>query len=141
MSLEFTIIPITSDFLSFAYDIQTKIKDNVELEIKTSIDTSIDTNYSSLLSTRINKWRKLSHNVVTIDQDYNESHSIVVIFSDKGSRSQVMEVDEFIDLLASFEDNDEDKDTDEHKDTNTDDKNKTDTKSSDDNQDGGCIIM
>jgi hypothetical protein len=137
MSLEFTIIPVISDFVSAAYDIQTKIKDNVELDIKTSIDT----NYNSPLNTRINKWRKLSHNVITIDQDYNESHSIVVIFSDKGSRSQVMEVDEFIDLLASFEDNDEDKDSDEHKDTNTNDKNTTDTKSSDDNQDGGCIIM
>jgi hypothetical protein len=131
MSLEFTIIPVTSNFVSFAYDIQIKIKYNVGLDIKTSIDT----NYSSPLSTRTNKWRKLSHNVITIDQDYNESHSIVVIFSDKGSRPQVMEVDEFIDLLVSFEDDDE------HKDTNTDNNNTTDTKTSDDNQDGGCIIM
>jgi hypothetical protein len=128
MSLEFTIIPVISDFVSAAYDIQTKIKDNVELDIKTSIDT----NYSSPLSTRTNKWRKLSHNVITIDQDYNESHSIVVIFSDKGSRPQGMEVDEFIDLLASFEDDDEHKE--ESQDT-------TETKTSDDNQDGGCIIM
>jgi hypothetical protein len=131
MSLEFTIIPVTSNFVSFAYDIQIKIKYNVGLDIKTSIDT----NYSSPLSTRTNKWRKLSHNVITIDQDYNESHSIVVIFSDKGSRPQVMEVDEFIDLLVSFEDDDE------HKDTNTDNNNTIDTKTSDDNQDGGCIIM
>jgi hypothetical protein len=40
MSLKFTIVPITSDFASFAYDIQTKIKDNVELEITTNIDTN-----------------------------------------------------------------------------------------------------
>ena len=129
MSLEFTIIPVISDFVSAAYDIQTKIKDNVELDIKTSIDT----NYSSPLSTRTNKWRKLSHNVITIDQDYNESNSIVVIFSDKGSRPQVMEVDEFIDLLASFED-DDDEDKEQSQVT-------TETKTSDDNQDGGCVIM
>jgi threonyl-tRNA synthetase len=132
MSLEFTIIPVTSNFVSAAYDIQTKIKDNVEL---LDIKTSIDTNYSSPLSTRTNKWRKLSHNVITIDQDYNESHSIVVIFSDKGSRPQVMEVDEFIDLLASFEDDDEHE---EHEEQSSD---TTETKTSDDNQDGGCIIM
>jgi len=133
MSLEFTIIPVTIDFVSFAYDIQTKIKNNVELEITTNIDT----NYNTSLSTRINKWKKLSHNVITIDQDYNESHSIVVIFSDKGSRAQVMEVDEFIDLLASFED-----DNDNNIDKHTSEKpNTQDTKSSDDNPDGGCIIM
>jgi hypothetical protein len=128
MSLEFTIIPVTSNFVSAAYDIQTKIKYNVALDIKTSIDT----NYSSPLSTRTNKWRKLSHNVITIDQDYNESHSIIVIFSDKGSRPQVMDVEEFIDLLASFEDDDE------HEEQSSD---TTETKTSDDNQDGGCIIM
>jgi threonyl-tRNA synthetase len=130
MSLKFTIVPITSDFASFAYDIQTKIKDNVELEITTNIDT----NYKASLNSRINKWRRLSHNVVTIDQDYNESHSIVVIFSDKGSRAQVMKVDEFMDLLASFEDDD-----DENKEQKSPDP--KDNKSSDDNQDGGCIIM
>ena len=130
MSLEFTIIPVTSDFVSFAYDIQTKIKNNVELEI----NTNIDTNYTAPLNTRINKWKKLSHNVVTIDQDYNESHSIVVIFSDKGSRAQVMEVDEFIDLLASFEDDDDDDKEQKSPDPK-------DNKSSDDNQDGGCVIM
>ena len=131
MSLDFSIIPVISDFVSAAYDIQTKIKNNIELEI----NISIDTNYTSSLNSRINKWKKLSHNIITIDQDYNESHSIIVLFSDKGSRAQVMEVDEFIDLLASFED---DNDDDEHKEQSPEPK---DTKSLDDNQDGGCIIM
>jgi hypothetical protein len=130
MSLDFSIIPVISDFVSAAYDIQTKIKNNIELEI----NISIDTNYNSSLNSRINKWKKLSHNIITIDQDYNESHSIIVLFSDKGSRAQVMEVDEFIDLLVSFEDDDDD----DKEQKSTDPK---DNKSSDDNQDGGCIIM
>jgi hypothetical protein len=46
-----------------------------------------------------------------------------------------MEVDEFIDLLASFED---DNDDDEHKEQSPEPK---DTKLLDNNQDGGCIIM
>ena len=108
MSLNFTIIPVTSDFLSIAYDIQTKLKDEVTLEITITIDT----NYTSALSTRINKWKKQSYNVITIDQDYNESNSIVVIFSDKGSRAQIMLVEEFIDLVASFEDDDNTHNTD-----------------------------
>ena len=128
MSLKFTIVPITSDFASFAYDIQTKIKDNVELEITTNIDT----NYKASLNTRINKWRRLSHNVVTIDQNYNQSHTIVVVFSDKGSRAQVMDIDDFIDLLASFEDDDDD-----HKELKS-----LETKTPDDDQrGGGCVIM
>ena len=122
MSLNFTIIPVTSDFLSIAYDIQTKLKDEVTLEITITIDT----NYTSALSTRINKWKKQSYNVITIDQNYNESNSIDVIFSDKGSRAQVMLVEEFIDLVASFEDDD----------------NKTyNTNSDNTDQDGGCTIM
>jgi hypothetical protein len=130
MSLDFSIIPVISDFVPAAYDIQTKIKNNIELEI----NISIDTNYTSSLNSRINKWKKLSHNIITIDQDYNESHSIIVLFSDKGSRAQVMEVDEFIDLLASFEDDDDDDKEQKSPDPK-------DNKSSDDNQDGGCIIM
>ena len=130
MSLDFSIIPVISDFVSAAYDIQTKIKNNVELEINITIDTQ----YSSSLSTRINRWKKLSHNIITIDQDYNESNSIIVLFSDKGSRAQVMDIDDFINLLASFEDDD-----DENKEQKSPDP--KDNKSSDDNQDGGCIIM
>ena len=103
MSLNFTISPVTSDFLSIAYDIQTKLKDEVTLEITITIDT----NYTSALSTRINKWKKQSYIVITIDQDYNESNSIDVIFSNKGSRPQFMLVQEFIDLVASFEYNDD----------------------------------
>ena len=122
MSLNFTIIPVTSDFLSIAYDIQTKLKDEVTLEITITIDT----NYTSALSTRINKWKKQSYIVITIDQDYNESNSIDVIFSNKGSRPQVMLVEEFIDLVASFEDDD----------------NKTyNTNSDNTDQDGCCTIM
>jgi len=108
MSLNFTIIPVTSDFLSIAYDIQTKLKDEVTLEITITIDT----NYTSALSTRINKWKKQSYIVITIDQDYNESNSIDVIFSNKGSRPQFMLVQEFIDLVASFEYNDDNTDQD-----------------------------
>lgn len=126
MSLDFAIIPLTNDVISAAYDIETKLKDNIDLEI----NIMIDTNYSTLLSSRINKWKKQSYDIITIDQDYNESHSIVVIFADKGSRGKRMDVDEFIELVSSFED-------DNGHFTNSD--NIIDE--SDTNQEGGCIIM
>ena len=123
MSLEFAIIPVTSDFISTAYDIQSKLKDNIKL----SLTINIDTNYDTPLSTRINKWKKQEYDIITIDQDYNETNSIVVRFSDKGSRAQPMEVDEFIDLVASFED--------EHKNNSNLDG------SNNDNDNDVCIIM
>jgi hypothetical protein len=126
MSLDFAIIPLTNYVISAAYEIKTKLKDNIDLEI----NIMIDTNYSTLLSSRINKWKKQSYDIITIDQDYNESHSIVVIFADKGSRGKRMDVDEFIELVSSFED-------DNGHFTNSD--NIIDE--SDTNQEGGCIIM
>lgn len=127
MSLDFAIIPVTNDVISEAYDIQTKLKDNIKLEI----NIIIDTNYSIPLNSRINKWKKQSYDIITIDEDYNETHSIVVIFADKGSRGKRIKVDEFIELVASFEDENE------HINTNSD--NITDEL--DTNQQEGCIIM
>lgn len=123
MSLEFAIIPITDSFISTAYDIQTKLKNNVNLDLTITIDT----NYTTQINSRINKWKKQGYDVVTIDHNYNESKSIIVIFSDKGSRSQVMEVDEFVELVTSYE----------YEEDNT----EIDTKTSDDNQNDGCTIM
>ena len=100
MSLEFAIIPITDTFLSAAYTIQSKLKDNVKLEMSITIDT----NYEQSFFSRINKWKKQGYNVVTIDSDFDESNSIVVRIFGKGTRAQSMEVEEFIDLVASFED-------------------------------------
>lgn len=100
MSLEFAIIPITDLGISAAHDIQTKLKNNVKLELTITIDT----NYATQINTRINKWKKQGYDVVTIDDDYKESKTVVVIFSDKGSRPQIMEVDEFVELVSSYED-------------------------------------
>jgi hypothetical protein len=106
MSLEFAIIPCTPAFLSDAHDIQTKLKEKIKLVISIIIDT----NYNTPYNTRISKWKKLEHNVITIDHEYNESQTIFVRFSDKGSRPHVTELDEFIELVNSFEENEVDTD-------------------------------
>lgn len=127
MSLEFVIIPITSDFITTAHDIQNKLKTS----IKTKISIQIDTNYDSLTSARIQKWKKHEFNIITIDNDYNEANTISVLFSEKRSRPEVMEVEEFIDLVASFEDKDQ------HNIYHTRDSDDLDT----DNSNGGCTFM
>ena len=127
MSLEFVIIPLTSVFITTAQDIQNKLK----TAIKTKITIQIDTNYDILTRARIQKWKKQQFNVITIDNDYNQANTISVLFSEKRSRPEVMEVEEFIDLVASFEDKDQ------HNIYHTRDSDDLDT----DNSNGGCTIM
>lgn len=127
MSLEFAIIPITEDYISVAYNIETKLKEIVNLEMIINIDT----NYKQSLNSRVNKWKKQDFDIITIDQDYKESNSIFVRLYDKGSRPQIMEIDEFIELVSSFEE------TPETNNIKTSDKQTND----DSEQDGNCIIM
>ena len=129
MSLKFTIIPINSSFVNVAYDIKSKIKNIVK-------EVYIDTNYDLSFTTRIQKQKKCDFNIITIDEDYNETKSIVVKYCEKGSRAHSYEVDEFIDLILSF-DNDaegtENTDKDKDKDKNEDED------EGDNNND--CVIM
>ena len=122
MSLKFAIIPINSSFVNVAYDIKSKIKNIVE-------EVFIDTNYDLSFTTRIQKQKKNNFNIITIDEDYNETKSIVVKYCEKGSRAHSYEVTEFIDLISSYDNDDEHKDTDKNDDENTDTNN------------NDCVIM
>ena len=130
MSLKFAIIPINSSFVNVAYDIKSKIKNIVK-------EVYIDTNYDLSFTSRIQKQKKNNFNIITIDEDYNETKSIVVKYCEKGSRSHSYEVDEFIDLISSFDNDAEDADDAEGtKDT---DKNKGNSTEGNNNND--CVIM
>jgi hypothetical protein len=108
MSLKFAIIPINSSFNNVAYDIKSKIKNIVE-------EVYIDTNYNLSFTTRIQKQKKEHFNIITIDQDYNETKSILVKYCEKGSRAHSYEVDEFVDLISSFDNANQDTDEDDAK--------------------------
>jgi hypothetical protein len=101
MSIEFVIIPVTNYFESDSYDIKSKLIDSLACNINMNID--IDQNYSDSLASRINKWKKEDYDIIVIEQDYIETKSIIVQFSEKNSKPQVMELEEFIELVASFE--------------------------------------
>ena len=128
MSLKFAIIPINSSFTNVAYDIKSKIKNIVE-------EVYIDTNYDLSFTSRIQKRKKDNFNIITIDEDYNENKSIVVKYCEKGSRSHSYEVDEFIDLISSFDN----EDTDDNDAEGREDKNKDTDEDTNNNND--CIIM
>jgi hypothetical protein len=131
MSLKFAIIPINSSFVNVAYDIKSKITNVVK-------EVYIDTNYDLSFTTRIQKQKKCDFNIITIDEDYNETKSIVVKYCEKGSRAHSYEVDEFIDLVSSF-DNDAECTENTDEDTTENKHNSNSTEEGDNNND--CVIM
>jgi hypothetical protein len=124
MSLDFTIIPYNETFIREAHAVQNKLTNITHLHI----NVIIDTNYHSSFSTRINKWKKQECDIITIDEAYTNSSIIVVRFYDNNSQAKAMHIDEFIDLVSSFED---DSDTDIQLNNDTNDTN---------NDAKGCII-
>jgi hypothetical protein len=149
MSIELAIIPLWADCYWKAINIQSKLEKAANLKM----NITIDTNYNSPLTYRINKWIKLKYNIVTVKgiDDFDEQFLLKVLFSEKDSNQivmeedelQSMEVDEFIDLVASFEHDDASEDDDDDDDeTNTEtEKNIDNSDKQDDNQEGGCVIM
>ena len=133
-TIEFAIIPMEPTFLSSAYEVQTKLQNNVKINMRITIDT----NYESSIVSRINKWRKQEYDIITIDRNYDVSNSVVVRFSDKGSKAQVMDIDEFIDVVASFEDDDKEQKG-ETKGKNNEDNNE-DNNENNNEDNGGCIL-
>ena len=81
MFAEFAIIPVTNSFESVANEIQDKLN-GCSL---TNITSSIDTNYSLPIAIRINNWRDIQYDTIMIDQDYNETKTILVKFYDNNT--------------------------------------------------------
>jgi Mg-chelatase subunit ChlI len=99
MSLDFVIIPIIFNYEKYAF----KIKSELNKITNKKINVEVDVDYSKLFTSRINKWKKLECNVVTIDEDFNETSYIIVRFYSKGSRPNTMYLQDFINLVESFD--------------------------------------
>ena len=106
MSLEFVIIPISKRIEQNAYDIKSKLVNSSKL----SVNVEIDLNYELSTNNKLMKWKKKDYNIIIVDEDFIETNTIVVRFSDKGSKPKLINLDDFIDLVSSFEDEDEDVD-------------------------------
>ena len=104
MSLEFVIIPISKRIEQNAYDIKSKLVNSSKL----SVNVEIDLNYELSTNNKLMKWKKKDYNIIIVDEDFIETNTIVVRFSDKGSKPKLINLEDFIELVSSFEDEDDD---------------------------------
>ena len=123
MSLEFVIIPANKDLEQVAFNIKSKLISYSKLHVTVYFDF----NYTISSVNKIQKWKKKDYNIIVINEDFIETNCVVVRFSDKGSKQKTMGLDEFIDLVASFDDDDKEK--------------SNDVFTIEENNKGGCIIM
>ena len=106
MSIDFVIIPATKDLTEHANIIKSKLEDVVFL----NSNFQIDYNFNYTINSRIDKWRKDDFDIIIITPEFIESNTIIVRFSDKGTKPKTMDFQEFIDLVSSFEFNSDEDD-------------------------------
>lgn len=103
MSLEFVIIPFNSTFEETALTIKSNITDSIP-----SIEVAFDSDYSKSYNNRLNKWKQADYNIIMVNQDYIEDNYMYVTIDGKQER---MTIDEFIELMSNFEQNDDNSDS------------------------------
>ena len=102
MSLEFVMIPSSLEYENDANELIEKLKNS----ITKTIDFEFDNNYNMKLNSRVARHRKADKDIIVIDNNYKEKDLITIWFSDKGSRMEKMDVDDFVILLNEFIDGD-----------------------------------
>ena len=139
MSLELVLLPALQEYETGAYEVEQKIK----RATKGPINITVDTNYSTSISGKVLKYRKTEKDIIMIDRDYLEKGKLSIRFSDKGSRPQLMSLDDLIDLIVSLDDDDDsdknDGETSEKRETSK--TNETNETKEDGDKEGGCVVM
>lgn len=120
MSLEFVIIPSKQDYEDYAVDVESLLCRN----ITHNTHIHFDKDYDKTLNNRISRWEKNDYDIIIVDEDYFDTNTIIVKFSDKGSTSDRMFLADFIELVSSFEDDDNNDKTNDSED-----------------EENGCVIM
>lgn len=111
MSLGFAIIPCHPEFKQIGESIRQKMLSRVQFDISFAFDYA----YTKSMDARTRKMRKIGYdNIIKIN---NNDGKINVIFEDDGSIYESIDIDEFIDLVVSYDPSsevytDEDKDND-----------------------------
>ncbi len=102
MSLEFVIVPSSSEYENDSNELIEKLKNS----ITKTVDFEFDNNYQMKLNSRIGRHRKADKDIIVIDNNYKEKDLLTIWFSDKGSRMEKMTIDDFITLINEFIDGD-----------------------------------
>jgi|694.fasta_scaffold76586_2 hypothetical protein len=104
-ALKFFIIPTKNTYEEYSEEIVSKIKD------VDNCSADLDTNYNDAMNSRVNKYKKNNKNIITIGLSEVEHNTIMIHFN--GVRPKTMELDEFIALLESYDEDDNDEDEDD----------------------------
>jgi hypothetical protein len=102
MSLEFVVVPSTSEYENDANELIEKLK----ISITKTVEFEFDNTYQMKLNSRVGRHRKADKDIIVIDNNYKEKDLLRIWFSDKGSRMEKMDVGDFIVLLNEFIDGD-----------------------------------
>jgi hypothetical protein len=103
MIFDFIIIPIDNTYIDVAYYMRYKLE-----EIYCISHIIIDENYNDSFSSRIDSSRPKQYNIITINQDYQETNTITVIFQHTGFKVETMTIRDFLDLISNYKiENDE----------------------------------
>ncbi len=98
MIFDFIIIPVNNTFIDDAYYIQHKIE-----EIYCISHILIDTNYNTTLSYRSTQLQQqYKYNIITINEDYNETNTIDVMFAHTDFKSENIPLRDFLNLVDSY---------------------------------------
>jgi hypothetical protein len=100
--LKFIVIPTKNNYEEYSEEIVSKIKD---IEDCTA---DLDKNYNETLNSRVSKYKKNNKNVITIGLSEVEHNTIMIHFN--GTRPKTMELDEFVALLESYDEEDTEND-------------------------------
>lgn len=100
MTLEFVILPVSKEYELDAYDVENKIKSAYDKTMYIEVDTK----YTTSLNSKINKYRRNGKDMIIVDNKYSEDKILSVRFADKGSRTNLMKLDDFIEFIVSLDD-------------------------------------
>jgi hypothetical protein len=102
MIYDFIIIPIDNNFVNIAFYIRDKLE-----EIYYLSNIIIDTNYNDKFSSRVNRSREKNINIITINNDYDKTKMVNVIFQHTNFKVESMSLQHFLELIATLNNNDE----------------------------------
>jgi threonyl-tRNA synthetase len=97
MIFDFIIIPVDDKYIDVAYYIRYKLE-----EIYCISHIIIDNNYNNSFSSRIDSSRSKQYNIISINQDYEETNTITVIFQHTGFKVETMTIRDFLDLISNY---------------------------------------
>jgi len=112
MPVEFAIIPIDPECDEYAMQIKTKIEEVVSGNI------IVDNNYDTPLQKKLIRHKLNGYDIITLTKTNMSKNELTIRYFEKGSRPELLSVDDFIELIKSYYDEETKDNNEETKDNN-----------------------